>query len=522
MNSLLTAVRAGSYELAAVLHPHNIIVWQLFYAISSSLSAACPLGNGGEGDMNRFSSVAVLYGLLWAMPTSCAFATGAADSIGTSNDATVTDNSSGEKAMADNPLTAHSIADKTGLHDITTSAAVAKPLKAAQTAIDSKNWRAAHAAIDRASVVSSKTEKDQLVIDTLMGYVQVQQHDYVRAAKTYERLVASPLFPADQLAAQQLTIAKLYFRVGMYSNAAQWAEKYTDSASASKLAIDASASEILGESYFHLKKFKTAMHAMRDAITRAKSEQRAPKEAWLRIVDNSAFQVGDEVARRSALTDLVRYYGKSNDWRQLIALSEGDRPSLGADNVLDDAVQYELKRFEFDMDVLRSAREYEGLVFDALDAHAPEEALKVLERARDRKVFDTADSLPGTYERLHMLVDKDLQAAQVRFDHLVAGDVQDGAALDLIGRMYLNRGQYGKAVESLRQALAAGGVHDANRSRMSLGIALLNAGDRTEASKMFASIAPDSKWADVAELWTLRAQSKVQSAEARNAISRDS
>jgi uncharacterized protein HemY len=72
-----------------------------------------------------------------------------------------------------------------------------------------------------------------------------------------------------------------------------------------------------------------------------------------------------------------------------------------------------------------------------------------------------------------------------------------------IGRLYFSAGEYGKAADALRKALAKGGLSDVDAADMLLGIALSRDGKTADANKAFAAV-KDPKFAEVAKLWVLK------------------
>ena len=78
-------------------------------------------------------------------------------------------------------------------------AKVGKPLKAAQEAIQKKQWDQAMGKIQEADSVPGKTPYEQFQINEMMGYVLLQEKKYPEVAKIYEQNLNSGKLPADKV-----------------------------------------------------------------------------------------------------------------------------------------------------------------------------------------------------------------------------------------------------------------------------------------------------------------------------------
>jgi tetratricopeptide (TPR) repeat protein len=375
------------------------------------------------------------------------------------------------------------------------SVGVSKPLMNAQADIRKENWNAAFEDIKQAQSAVNKTTKDEYHIDELFAYVLYRQNKYTQAAAVYERLLASPLMPAEQVDERTKAIAEMYFRTGNYSKAARWAEKYLE-----RHPGQPDIAEMLGDYYFRMGEYEKAAATMTAVATNAERAKEIPRESWLRIIEDACYRLDNTQGVKNALVQLVRYYQKPQDWSELIDLYSQD--------VYDDRVALGYRRLMFDLHVLTRPDDYEQMAFDALNEGVPAEALQVLERGEKDGLFAGPHNLPGDYERLLKLVEERTAVSSALLPGLAAKAITAATGQDdvLIGQMYLSGGQYDQAIAAFKRAINKGGLQDADEVQISLGIAYLKQGLKHLADQAFEAVGQGSKWAGLARLWTLRVE----------------
>ena len=373
------------------------------------------------------------------------------------------------------------------------SAGVAKPLEAAQEAIRKRRWSAALGAITRAQDVPDKTVLDDYDIDELLAYTLYRQNRYAQAAPVYERLLASPLMPASQIAERTEAVAEMYFRLGNYPKAVQWARAFLE-----RHPDGAEMSGMLGDSYFRMNDYREAVATLSAAVANVERAKRIPPESWLRIIEDSYYRLNDVQGMKEVLLQIVQYYPRPEDWRQLIDLFSQD--------VGDDRVALGYGRLMLDLNVLGRADDYEEMAVDALQAGVPAEALHMLERGEKDGVFAGPDVVPGRHERLLEIAEERTAANRLALPRLAAKAMAaaTGQADLLVGRMYLSYGKYEQAIDALRSGIDKGGVNDIGEAHISLGIAYFEEGRKELAERAFHAVRRGSKWSDLAELWALR------------------
>lgn len=388
---------------------------------------------------------------------------------------------------------AHAAEDKG--NKITTKE-VAKPLKAAQEAMQKKQWDAALTAIKQAAAVEKKTPFEAYQIDEFMGYVLIQQKKFGEAAPVFERMLNSGLMPADQVDERTKTVAQLYFQVKDYNKAATWSKKWLE-----KHPNTEDMSILLGQSQYLLNDYKGAAATMTNVINNAEKAGRKPDENWIQIVMSSHFKVDNKDGIGDALKKMVRYYPKPEYWENLLDIyrrkASGDRLTLGYYRLMND------------VGVLKDKGDFVEMAQLAIDAGVPGEAQEIMQKGIQSGVLKSDDKTEqGRFDRLAASAKKqsDLDRAQLNQLQSEADKAGSGQASVGLGQAYLSYGELDKAIAAMEKGIAKGSVTDADEAQISLGIAYLKKGQKDKARDAFKAVKSGSKWSDLAELWSIRAQ----------------
>lgn len=376
-----------------------------------------------------------------------------------------------------------------------TTREVAKPLKAAQEAMQKKQWDAALTAIKQAQAVEKKTPFEAYQIDEFMGYVLIQQKKFGEAAPVFERMLTSGLMPADQVDERTKTVAQLYFQVKDYNKAATWAKKWLE-----KHPNTEDMSILLGQSQYLLNDYKGAAATMSNVVNNAEKAGRKPDENWIQIVMSSHFKVDNKDGIGDALKKMVRYYPKPEYWDNLLDIYRrkegGDRVTLGYYRLMND------------VGVLKDKGDYVEMAQLAMDAGVPGEAQEMVQKGIQSGVLKSEDKTEqGRYDRLlagaKKQSDQDKAALnQLQAEADKAGSVQASVGL---GQAYLSYGEIDKAIAAMEKGIAKGSVTDVDEAQISLDIAYLKKGQKDKAREAFKAV-KQGKWSDLAELWSIRSQ----------------
>jgi tetratricopeptide (TPR) repeat protein len=300
--------------------------------------------------------------------------------------------------------------------------------------------------------------------------------------------------PANEVDERTKTVAQMYFQLKNYDKAIAMAKKALQ-----KQPNQSDLTLLLGQSYYLMKDYKSAASTMANLVSSAERAGQTPKEDWMRIVHASNHEMNNQDGVADSLKKLVRYYQKPEDWDGLLSIySRKNHP---------DRVLLGYYRLMLDANVLRRPADFVETAQLAMDAGVPGEAQQVMEKGAQSGVLKSDDKTQqGKYDRLLDGAKKSTEASRASLPTLTktAATAPTGQSDVQLGHVYLSFGQYDEAIGALQRGIRKGGVTDTDEAQVSLGIAYMRKGQKDLARQAFKSVAKDSKWGELAELWSLR------------------
>jgi tetratricopeptide (TPR) repeat protein len=371
---------------------------------------------------------------------------------------------------------------------------VAGPLKKAQEAMGAKQFDVALAEIQKAQAVEKRNDADNYQIDEFLGYILVQQKKYGEAAVVYERMLNSPLMPPEQAGDRTKAVAQMYFQVKDYKKASEWAKKWLDSNPPNE-----DMGVLLAQSYYLLEDHKNAATTMTTVVDNIEKAGQAPKENYYQIILSSYVKMNDKAGIENSLKRIVRYHPKPNYWENLLDSYRRKQNS--------DRVTFGYYRLMNDVGVLKDKGDYMEMAQLGIEMGVPGESQQIVEKGIQAGVLKSDDKTEqGRFDRLLAAAKKQSDADRASLAQQ-AKDAEKNpqGQIDVgLGQAYLSYGQVDEAITTIERGIKKGGVTDVDEAQISLGIAYLKKGATDQARQAFKAVKPDSKWADLAELWSLR------------------
>jgi len=365
------------------------------------------------------------------------------------------------------------------------SAKMLKPLKAAQEAIQAKNWEAALAAIAEAQAVEPKSPYDAYMVEELAWYPKLQVKDYAGAAKSLEQAVASGFVAEADLGQRYKALAQLNYQLKDYAKAAEFGGK---SLALSPQSQDTAA--LVAQSKYMQKDYAGA----RSVVDQTAAVVAKPDEQLLMIGLRSSVDMDDRAGTRSAIESLVRHYPAPKYWEDLLNNQLYETKT--------DRDLRALYRLMFDTKTMNKAEEYSEAAAMLLTGGFPAEAKRVLDQGIASGVF-TGESLTRAQSDLaRARSGADADAKDLPGAEKALAAAKTGNEMVATGKLYFSAGEYDKAADAIRKGLARGGVTDVDDSNTLLGIAEVRAGKGQGSVAAFDAV-NDPKLKQIAGLWKL-------------------
>ena len=355
---------------------------------------------------------------------------------------------------------------------------VAKPLQAAQEAIQSKQPEEALKKIQEARQVGQLTAAEKMLLERLSVVAAMNAQKFDLAASSLDELLQSKdLSEVDRLTLME-TMVNVSLRTKDYPRVVTWSGRYLEQGG-TNTRVRLALMQSLSLQGAHLEVLKE----MPKQLAAYAASGKLPDEAELRLYAFSQQHVKDEAAYVKTLTELVKRFPSKAYWADLlnrIPRQAGFSPRY----------QLDVFRLMDATDNLEDAEDYADVAQAALKAGLPHEALRMLD-----KVAQPASSanLKKQVQQRIAEDDKAMQAIGLSSDDVVLlaqwADVQ------------LSKGDWKGAGPAYEKALAKGGLRREAETRLHFGIALFKSGQADAAKSMLLSVKGDDTATFLGSLW---------------------
>ena len=376
------------------------------------------------------------------------------------------------------------------------SRAVAKTLKAANDALQAKNYAEVLAKTREAAAITPRTAYDDYVIHYMQLPVFAAQSNYPETANAIESIIDSPYLPSTSKPQLLRTLMSIDYQQKDYEKAIQYGQR---ALAAGDLSSDTPL--LISQSYYLTNRFKEALSGMEAIVARDEQAGRKPAERSLSLIWSCALKVKDEAAAARAVEKLILHYPKPDYWANAMA-------GVLKNKTTDDRLLLMTYRLMAEVGILKRGADFTEMAQIALDQGNPGEAQSVLEQAFAKNLYSDAHDK----ERSQRLLDKVRRSAvddraSIAKEEKAAAASASGDGLVQIGAAYLGFGQPDKALVSISAGIAKGNLKYADEAYMLLGIANERNKNSAEAVRAFNRATSNPKYAQLAKLWALEARS---------------
>lgn len=375
------------------------------------------------------------------------------------------------------------------------SKAAAKPLKAAQDAMNAKKYQESIAKLKEVEATSGKNDYDEYLMNEMYGFNYVRLKQFGEAAKYLEAGFNSPHFDQSQAASRVTALAQVNYQLKNYDKAIDFGNRAIKGGFA-----DDDMYTLVGQAYYIKGDHKGTVRFMSNYVDAIEKRGGTPKEQHLELIMSSCIKLEDPECTTNALERLVARYPKPVYWQNLMSAL------FQAQNT--DKQQLHIYRLANEVGVLKRPEDYTEMAQLAIEQGSPGEAQRILEKGMQQEVFkeqrdkdrnqrllDSAKKQAATDRAGIPKMAQEVEGANATSDRLVG-----------LGIAYLSYEQYDKAAAAFAKALEKPNVRNPDEVRIFLGIAQLKSQNKDAAVKAFRSVKTDPKLSRIASLWALHAQ----------------
>jgi len=374
---------------------------------------------------------------------------------------------------------------------------LAKPLKAAQDALQAKKYSDALAKLKEAEGNPKKTPYDQHVINVLAGSAYARTNDFPDAEKAFEAQANDGFTEQSELPRIIKAVAQINYQLKNYDKAIEFGNRAIKGGNG-----DDEVNVIVGQSYYLKGDYKGTLKFLQPLADADIKAGRTPKDQQLQLIMSSCVKTDDAECTTRALEKLVTYYPKPDYWKDLLYTLQQDKSQTQSDkNTL------QLFRLMSEVDVLARPDDYTEMAQLAMEQGSPGEAQHILEKGFQKGIFadqrtkDKNQRLLEQAKKAAVADQASLPKIEKDADAAPTGDKDVG-----VGLAYLGYQQYDKASDLLSKGITKGGVKSDPEAHLLLGIAQLKAGHKDDAVKSFHAVKGDPALERLANLWTLHAK----------------
>lgn len=369
-------------------------------------------------------------------------------------------------------------------------AEIGKPLQQAAELLKTGKAKEALAKVREADAVTNKTPAEQLMIDRVRGAAAFRAGDPATAIRSFESVYASGQVSGAERGQIAEQIAFAYSQTKDWAKTREWIGKAQQAGNSSP-----QLNQLLAYANAQSGDYSAIAREAQAAVNAAEQAGRRPDEGDLLRLADAYRRTNNSQGETAAIEKLVTYYPKKDYFALYLN-------RLASKNGFSDRLALDLLRLKLATGNLTKADDAMEMAQLALQDGQAAEAKKVLDEAFASGVLGKS----GDVERQKRLLALATQRAASAPADLKAAEeegktAKDGELLVRTGFAYTGLGQYDKGIALMRQGIAKDKLRHPNDANLHLGIALLRAGQKSQAAAAFKAVTGNDGAADLARLW---------------------
>jgi hypothetical protein len=389
--------------------------------------------------------------------------------------------------------------DKDAKKEQQVSKAAAKPLKAAQDLMQQKKWPEMVTKLQEVEALPNKNPYDTYLMNEMFGYAYAQQKDYPNAVKYLEGSLNSGFAPEEELPNRLRQLAGVNYQIKNYDKAIEYGTRALD-AGYGDPEYKETMFTVVSQAYYIKEDYKGTINFTEKYVQNEIKNGETPKEQTLQLLLGACAKLDDAACQTTQFERLATYYPKPEYWQNLM-YSVFQAPDHNDKSLL------QTYRLMSEVDVLKRPDDYTEMAQLAIEQGSPGEAVSILQKGFDKKVFVEARDVDRN-KRLLQSAKTQADADKASLSRVDADAAASATGVkDIgVGLAWLSYKDYAKAVTAFERGLGKPGIKDEAEARLLLGIAQLGAGKKDEAQKSFKAVKGDAKIERIANLWSLHAR----------------
>lgn len=363
---------------------------------------------------------------------------------------------------------------------------VGRPLQEAQALMKQGKNREALAKLREADNVGNKTANESYVIERVRAAAASASGDNEAAAKSFETLIASGRLSAAEKDKFSEGLVGLYIRAKDYGKANAAINRQL------KERDNPALRQLLIQNYYVSGNLSQAEQELRNIEKGGKLN-----EDQLGLLANIQLKKGDKEGYVGTIEKLAASYPKVSYWTDLlnrVVTKPGYSNRLNVD----------VYRLKLANNLLKKPSEYVEMTQLVLQAKAPAEALKIIDKGYKAGILGVGAEAPR-HQRLKDLAQKTLaddQKTQATEEAALI-KAKDNDGLLAMGYGLVHAGQADKGLTMMQDAIKAGGLRNPEDAKLHLGEAQAVAGKKAQAITTLKSVGGKDGTADLARYWIM-------------------
>ena len=378
----------------------------------------------------------------------------------------------------------------------------AAPFNAGQQLLKEGKGPEALAKLKEAGALPNLTPYEQFLLVRVRAPAEYAAGDKAAAITDFEAALASSQLAIEDRQPLTKVLGELYYETQLYDKAVVWLTKYLAAGG-----VDPQVNEILAQCQYLSKDYASAAKSYETLVDAQYAAGKTPTEKQLRVLHSAQALSNDNAGDLKTVERLAVSYPKDEYWQTLISHAAHVEK-------LSDRAYLEVYRLK--AGVNGQVADEERLSFAALAARAgyPSEAKRLLDDGLAKKAFTGPDLAEAQKMQPQVSRAAAQDKAQNASNESAARSAKDGNAAASLGLLDTIDGNAQQGVTLISLGIEKGGLKFPDEARLHLGIAQYYAGQLPEAQKSFQAASNASGIGQIAHVWALFVQSKLQAAAA--------